>query len=665
MSYFIVYDNMNYKIAKIVEEYKNNLVVQLIPDLENKKIKLKDKIYPLIVSNIDDFQTQVRNSQKQIDVELLAELIESTTDNLKIDYLADIYFTADKNLVQVTALLFALAENNTLFENCQDSSFRKYNIDEKRHKEEILLRQNQDKELFQEMVNNLKLAYDKNQTIIEPYPKNQPKVWSTEQLAVLALINDTFDKRKKSSNVIPDLIRDPLELINLIKFINKPDKQTKLYKAFQFVIKELQISPLEYFCKIGLIYNLPEFFLKSFLLENILNDFTVLEDKFSNYTFIDELNNLPYNQEVQVFSIDGESTTEIDDAFSVLPTDTGYTIGVHIAAPALDNALTDFATTNISTIYYPDSKITMLPNNIIEKYSLLEKLKLPVVSIYFDLDNEFNVLEYNSKLEIVNIKDNLRIEHLEKLFHVESLDSDFGYEYEKELKILYKFAEKLEQKRGKPSVNNLVPDYNFTLKNDSVIITPRIRGNPIDKLVSELMILANCSWGRMLTNAFIPAIYRVKQPNYPVKMTLTPDSHTGLNVDYYTWASSPLRRASDFINQHQIISLLRADKNYFKAIDASLLEVVDNFDSKYSKYLAFQDKMERYWSLVYLLQENIDEITATFTYKSNVQLEFVPIIINTEGLVNPKQRGEQITLKVYNINLIMLTFDFKILQKNI
>ena len=186
--------------------------------------------------------------------------------------------------------------------------------------------------------------------------------------------------------------------------------------------------------------------------------------------------------------------------------------------------------------------------------------------------------------------------------------------------------------------------------------------NPIDKLVSELMILANCTWGRMLTNAFIPAIYRVKQANYPVRMTLTPASHIGLNVDYYTWSTSPLRRSADFINQHQIISLVTGDKKYFAATNDKLLEVVENFDNKYAKYIDFQNKMERYWSLYYLLQENTSELIGTFLYKSRVQLEGIPLEIDTHGITTPKLKGSQIKVRVFNINLAKLSFEFKILD---
>jgi exoribonuclease II len=342
--------------------------------------------------------------------------------------------------------------------------------------------------------------------------------------------------------------------------------------------------------------------------------------------------------------------------------DSGYIIGIHIAAPALNADLIDMACNNLSTIYYPGHKVTMFPEEIINQYSLDEGKTTSVVSIYFNLDSEFNILDYESRLETVTVNANLRIESLEELFNNENLTLDHNYPYEKELKILYTFAGQLEEKRGKPSTNSITVDYSFAFEKNKVILKPRQRGNPIDKLVSELMILANCTWGRMLTNAFIPAIYRVKQPNYPVKMTLQPDSHTGLNVDYYTWATSPLRRAVDYINQKQIINLITSNKNHYTGTSPELLDVAENFDTTYAKYIDFQNKMERYWSLEYLLQEKITEVTGTFVFKSKVQLDHVPIEIDTQNLITHKPKGTEVTVKLFNINPINLTFDFKVLE---
>jgi exoribonuclease-2 len=412
---------------------------------------------------------------------------------------------------------------------------------------------------------------------------------------------------------------------------------------------------IELLFKLGYIKSIEEMMENNFIRQ-YFPDGTELAD----FTISDHAEDLPLNSERKVFSIDELMTTEIDDAFSISQTATGWLVGVHISAPSLNQDLLDIASERMSTVYYPGHKITMLPENVIAHYSLDQGKQLPVVSIYFVLDNDLNIIENYSLLEQVIVKDNLRTEHLELHFNTENLEQEQGYPYENELKFLHKFALKLEEGRGRSSVNQLMVDYSFVFADDGKIqIKPRLRGNPIDKLVSELMILANCSWGRMLTNAFVPAIYRVKQPMYPVTMTLTPNSHTGLNVDYYTWASSPLRRAVDLVNQSQIISLI-TKKKPLSATDFAVSNVAEYFDDVYSSYLKFQDNMERYWSLRYFEQENITKIKATFTYRNNVQLDGVPIVLDVSTITKSQPAGTEIWLAIDNLNFVNQTFDFKL-----
>lgn len=617
MSYLIVYDNPEYKIAKLVEAHKNHIQVTMYPDDAKRKFGIKQQIYEIKASDINQFATQI--AQIEIDTALLFELIEDTSNYIPISDFASLYFGDNYQQTQMTALLFALAKQKIDFDSHPDGSFKKSTDKEREEKQLIANRAAIEAAEFETYYSSLAFAHS-----------------------------------AKHNHELPDWL-SKLSVHDTIRLINRPDKNSIMFKAINQFCLETGLSILELLHEVGKIPNLADFFVSVFMAENF--------PKGVNHTASDyKTPSFTHNASLNVFSIDDSTTTEIDDAFSVQIIDNGYIIGIHIAAPALNPELLDNVANNISTIYYPGSKITMLSPEIIAKYSLDKGITTPVVSIYFTLDSEFAVQSYESTVEEVTIKDNLRIETLEQLFNSENIAIDHGYPFENELKILYNFANKLEEKRGKPSVNNLFVDYNFSFNEQKVILSPRVRGNPIDKLVSELMILANCTWGRMLTNAFIPAIYRVKQANYPVRMTLTPASHIGLNVDYYTWSTSPLRRSADFINQHQIISLVTGSKNHFTAINPTLLEVVENFDTKYAKYIDFQNKMERYWSLYYLLQENISELTGTFLYKSRVQLDGLPLEIDTHGTIPPRVKGSQIKLKILNINLTKLSFEFRVLD---
>ena len=91
-------------------------------------------------------------------------------------------------------------------------------------------------------------------------------------------------------------------------------------------------------------------------------------------------------------------------------------------------------------------------------------------------------------------------------------------------------------------------DFNFSVEGEHVSILARKRGAPLDKLVSELMILANSTWGGLLAERDVAALYRV-QSSGKVRMSVHGEAHEGLGVSCYAWMSSPLRRYVDLVNQ--------------------------------------------------------------------------------------------------------------------
>jgi len=181
-------------------------------------------------------------------------------------------------------------------------------------------------------------------------------------------------------------------------------------------------------------------------------------------------------------------------------------------------------------------------------------------------------------------------------------------------------VQKLEAVRGKPSDNSTQMDYNFHIENDAISenglgsenarisITQRRRGSPIDKVVSELMILVNSEWGKHLAEHGFVGIYRTQQ-NGKVKMSTVAAPHQGLGVAQYMWSSSPLRRYVDMVNQRQIIAMLRDGEPAYPKNDPALYATMRDFDTMYGIYGEFQKSMERYWCLRWLQQEK-DKLVA-------------------------------------------------------
>ncbi len=396
----------------------------------------------------------------------------------------------------------------------------------------------------------------------------------------------------------------PQEFSNILPLLlYKRDQNSLEVKALDAACAATHLSAAHLLQQCGALPSTEQYHLQRFLLENFPAGAGFPE------VAVDEVPELPL-AEGTAFSIDDATTTEIDDAFSVRQLANGnWRIGVHIAAPALGVAAgsqcDNIAAQRMSTVYMPGDKITMLPDNIVQIFTLVADKICPTLSMYLDVQADtLTVLGVESCVERIHIAANLRHDTLEPLFNEESLAAGkLDYPYAPELTLLWKLAQQLEAARGKSSDSNAQQlDYNFYVVNDQVTITTRQRGSPIDKVVSELMILVNSEWGKLLAAHDISGIYRT-QNNGKVKMSTVPAPHQGLGVAQYLWSSSPLRRYVDFINQRQIISLLRGVVPTYAKNDNVLFSVIRDFDVAYTTYNEFQRIMERYWCLRWLLQE--------------------------------------------------------------
>jgi exoribonuclease-2 len=371
---------------------------------------------------------------------------------------------------------------------------------------------------------------------------------------------------------------------------------------------------------------------------------------------------------VQAFSVDDAHTTEIDDAFSVTPKpEGGWQVGIHIAAPGLgfgpDSDLGRITRERLSTVYMPGRKITMLPEAVVEHFTLAAGQTVPAVSLYLDVASDLRLLGHETRMERVPIVANLRHHDIEPVFNAATLAAGLGeFPYRDELKLLWEFAQVLEAGRGKPSDTGNRKDYNFIVdwEADSgiaaepgkgfVTIAERERGSPLDTLVAELMIVANATWGAMLRDAGIPALYRVQTAG-KVRMSTVAAAHEGLGVECYAWSSSPLRRYCDLLNQWQLIALLRQESPPFPPKSADLLAAMRDFELTYAAYAEFQRGMERYWCLRWLLQDGASEALGHVLREALVRLEAIPLVLRVPSLPE-LQRGARVCLDIEGIDLL-------------
>ena len=450
----------------------------------------------------------------------------------------------------------------------------------------------------------------------------------------------------------------------LFNLLYRPDKNTVEWKALETACASTKLSVSQLLEKCGAIPSTHDYHLNRFLLEHF-----PAGTGFGSVDageLIDPVD-LPVS-DVMAFSIDDVTTTEIDDAFSVTPLTLGsFRIGIHIAIPTLGippgSPLDAAAAQRLSTVYLPGYKITMLPEAVIQHYTLCEQRVCPALSMYLDVADDFTIVSTNSRIEQVRVAANLRHDTLEEHFNESSLASgNVDHPFGKELLTLWKFACKMEAARGKANdSNNEKIDYNFNVTNDRIAIGQRRRGSPMDKVVSELMIYVNSEWGRELANHGIVGIYR-SQGNGKVRMSTSPAPHQGLGVAQYAWISSPMRRYVDFINQRQLVALLLGEPPPYARDSESLKTSMRDFEIAYDIYGDFQRTMERYWCLRWLLQENVMVMSAQVLKENLVRFDRLPLVARVSSLPDlPPETNVEI--EVSQIDLLELTFHARFLGK--
>jgi exoribonuclease II len=462
----------------------------------------------------------------------------------------------------------------------------------------------------------------------------------------------------------------------LYKILFRPDKNAAEYKAVVEAARRSQTPPLELLKSAGAITSPYQFHWKRFLFDQFPKG-----TAFPAGLWAPPIKDALPLAGVLAFSIDDSSTTEIDDALSVQGLGSGTVVlGIHIAAPGLvlthGGDVDQVASQRLSTVYMPGWKLTMLPDAVVEAYTLVEGRDCPAVSLYVTFDEAtLEMRSHETKIERVPIAANLRHDQLDAVVTEASLtgDAPAGYAFAKELAFTFKLAQTLKARReavrGKPENFNR-PDYNFKLEaghggeprgDETVRITTRQRGAPLDLIVAEAMILANSTWGGWLAEHGVPGIYRSQAslaPGIKVRMGVKPLPHAGMGVAQYAWATSPLRRYVDLVNQWQIIACARHGRTAalaapFKPKDAMLFSVVSSFDAAYGAYNDFQHGIERYWTIQLLAQQQIAELDAVVMKDGLVRADTLPLVFKALGC-EPLPRGAHVRVRITGSDALTL-----------
>ncbi|HQY28703.1 MAG TPA: RNB domain-containing ribonuclease [Burkholderiaceae bacterium] len=600
MKHLLFDDNGDFKAGSVLSEAGASLQIELASG-KRTKIKSAHVVLRFAAPAADALLPAARRLAEDIDVDFLWEC--APQHEFGFDELARDYFGRAPNPVEATALLLRLHGAPVHFHRKGRGRFR-------------------------------------------PAPPETLKaaVAAIERRRLQEQAIEAHAQEMAAGRLPPEIAAQAAQLVS------RPDRNSMAWKALERALALTRRTPERLLLAVGAFDSPRSLHVARFGAEFFPHGFGIVvhDQAFGDATR--RLDALPL-ADADAFSIDDSTTTEIDDCLSVQPLPDGrWRVGVHIAAPGLaipsGCGLDALARERMSTIYMPGEKVTMLPDEVIASFSLDAGRTVPALSLYVDLDPQGErVVSRFSRAERVRVVDNMRHDLLDGALGEDALDEDtlggvapIRHPHGEALRVLWRLtlalAAERERVRGKPEPR-FRSDFNFYVDradgDERVRIVQRRRDAPLDRIVAEMMILANSEWARMLADHGVPGVYRSQQAGR-VKTGTHPLPHLGLGVQQYMWTTSPLRRYLDLVNQRQLLAVLAGEKPPFGQNDAELFSIISAFEARYAAYLEFQQRMERYWCLRWVRQEGLRRADAVAVRDDLVRLADAPLYFRLAGL---------------------------------
>ena len=369
---------------------------------------------------------------------------------------------------------------------------------------------------------------------------------------------------------------------------------------------------------------------------------------------------------LKVYTIDDESTTEIDDGLSweVLP-DGKERLWIHIADPTRllipDDELDLEARRRGSTVYLPTGMIPMFPEVLATgPMSLVQGKVCCALSFGVILDQVGCVEDYCIHTGLIKPTYRLTYQDVDEML-------ELGVKAEPEIEAIANWAKIRKNWRyGQGAISINMPEAMIKVKDDDINID--ILDDSLSRqLVAEMMILAGEVAARYGQTHNIPLPFRGQpQPELPPEeellqlpagfvrscamrrcmpkseISITPVRHAGLGLDTYTQATSPIRRYSDLLTHFQLKAHLRGEGLPFSA--EQLKEVMMTVSSATQEATMVERQTNRYYALEYLRRhpEEIWQVTVLMWLREDSNLAL--ILLEDLGLQLPMSFRRSVSL---------------------
>ncbi len=326
---------------------------------------------------------------------------------------------------------------------------------------------------------------------------------------------------------------------------------------------------------------------------------------------------------LKVYTIDDESTQEIDDGLSLeILEDTRQRLWIHIADPTRlvipGDDLDLEARRRSTTLYLPTGMIPMFPPELATgPMSLVQGKVCPALSFGIVLDEMGNVQDYSIHASLIKPTYRLTYEDVDEML-------ELGVSAEPEIAAIATWAIRREEwRKSQGAIAIHMPEAVIKVREDGEILIDVLDDSRSRLLVAEMMILAGEVAGRYGQTHQIPLPFRgqpqpelpseeelVQLPAGPVRfcamrrcmprseMSITPLRHAGLGLETYTQVTSPIRRYTDLLSHFQLKAHLRGDPLPFAT--EHLQETMLSVTTAAYEATMVERQTNRYWGLEYL-----------------------------------------------------------------
>lgn len=459
------------------------------------------------------------------------------------------------------------------------------------------------------------------------------------------------------ANVINDnhplIPEDKLHIVELLKSFYLFGKENENYDLSKAILARAGIDPDEelfsVLVKLGVFGKNENIELYRYDISTVFSDEV---NQYANRLIVSTQNSIDTKHRkdltmLPLMTIDGQATLDFDDAISLEDFGDHYRLGIHIADVGhfvkKGDIIDQEALSRGSSIYMPDQKIPMLPSSLAEDLCSLKAGQLrSAISILVNLNRSYEINSYEITPSLIRVVQQLTY------YDVNIIADD-----NEDIVILRNIAEKFRQERiSSGAVQITLPDIHIWIADDGDITVSRInRESPGRMLVSEIMIMANWLMAKFLADHNVPAVYRSQTSprerlykgnngtlfqNCMQRKLLSrfilnsePEKHSGLGLDAYVTATSPIRKYFDLVTQRQIRAVFGLEK---PSTREEINDVIQVLEQPMSHVAKIQYSRHRYWLLKYLEKQigQKEEAIVLYRKRNNYQIILKEYMIECE-----------------------------------